>query len=79
MVRGKGGEKISKRISKYVENFANKRQDEITNFRPRRSSDNDNTRSQNNCKTPNTKRLKLKETDRFIFGKKNKQKQKTPL
>jgi hypothetical protein len=37
MFQGKGGEEISKRISKYSENVANKRQDEITKVRPRQA------------------------------------------
>ncbi|XP_062591130.1 uncharacterized protein LOC134252663 [Saccostrea cucullata] len=55
VLKMKGGEKLPKKITKYIEKYANNgitkaTRQEITK----------------NCKTPNTKRLKSKETDRFI-------------
>lgn len=55
VLKNKGGERIPKKISKYIEKYAN-------------SGISKNTRQEitKNCKTPNTKLLKSKETDRFV-------------
>ena len=55
VLKNKGGERVPKKISKYIEKYAN-------------IGISKNTRQEitKNCKTPNSKLLKSKETDRFV-------------